>query len=184
MQTSHLRPAATLLLVALFHLALLYAWQSGVWKRARTAPEQAALLYMELRTLAPATAGAPAAQPAAIAPTPKRSNRAPVRTPAAALTMVAPPEPAAPGPAPASAAPALDLEGLHLAARAYERTRKPGEIELLQRQQQHALTTEEKFGNGVKKAQRADCRKAYAGAGLLAVVPLALSSVMDTGCNW
>ena len=36
----------------------------------------------------------------------------------------------------------------------------------------------------LEKAQRADCAKAYAGAGLLAVIPLAKDAVTGKGCKW
>ncbi|MBV1777421.1 hypothetical protein KSF73_16995 [Burkholderiaceae bacterium DAT-1] len=36
----------------------------------------------------------------------------------------------------------------------------------------------------INKATRADCRNAYAGAGLLAVVPLAIDAVREGGCKW
>jgi hypothetical protein len=36
----------------------------------------------------------------------------------------------------------------------------------------------------IEKAQRADCAKAYAGAGLLAVIPLAKDAVTGKGCKW
>jgi Meckel syndrome type 1 protein len=36
----------------------------------------------------------------------------------------------------------------------------------------------------VEKTLRDDCRKAYAGAGLLAVVPLAVDTARDKGCKW
>jgi hypothetical protein len=36
----------------------------------------------------------------------------------------------------------------------------------------------------LEKAQRAKCAKAYAGAGLLAVIPLAKDAVTGKGCKW
>ena len=45
-------------------------------------------------------------------------------------------------------------------------------------------TTEEKLGKGVKKAEKKDCLKAYSGIGLLAIAPLLVSTVVDTGCKW
>jgi hypothetical protein len=44
---------------------------------------------------------------------------------------------------------------------------------------------EDKLGQQIAKTAKADCRSAYAGAGLLAVVPLALEAVRkDGGCKW
>jgi hypothetical protein len=43
----------------------------------------------------------------------------------------------------------------------------------------------DKLANDVKKAGKADCKDAYAGAGLLAVVPLAVDALRkDGGCKW
>lgn len=42
----------------------------------------------------------------------------------------------------------------------------------------------DKLGSAIEKTAREDCRKAYAGAGLLAVVPLAVDAVRDGGCKW
>jgi hypothetical protein len=36
----------------------------------------------------------------------------------------------------------------------------------------------------IEAARKSDCKTAYAGAGLLAIIPLAASAVMDTGCKW
>jgi hypothetical protein len=36
----------------------------------------------------------------------------------------------------------------------------------------------------LEKASRADCAKAYSGAGLLAVIPLAKDAVTGKGCKW
>ncbi|WP_374517436.1 hypothetical protein [Undibacterium squillarum] len=44
--------------------------------------------------------------------------------------------------------------------------------------------TDEKLGKGVKKAEKKECLKAYSGIGLLAIAPLLVSTVVDTGCKW
>lgn len=41
-----------------------------------------------------------------------------------------------------------------------------------------------KLAQDLEKAGKQDCRQAYGGAGLLAVVPLALDAVRDKGCRW
>ena len=42
-----------------------------------------------------------------------------------------------------------------------------------------------KLAREIEKAGKADCRKAHAGAGLLAVVPLAVDALRkDGGCKW
>jgi hypothetical protein len=42
----------------------------------------------------------------------------------------------------------------------------------------------EQLGQAIERARRADCRGAYAGMGLLAVIPLAKDAVTGTGCKW
>ena len=42
-----------------------------------------------------------------------------------------------------------------------------------------------KLADGIDKSAKSDCRDAYAGAGLLAVVPLVVDAVKkDSGCKW
>ena len=41
-----------------------------------------------------------------------------------------------------------------------------------------------KLAEDIEKAARADCRKAYAGNGLLALAPLAVDAARDKGCRW
>jgi hypothetical protein len=44
---------------------------------------------------------------------------------------------------------------------------------------------ESRLGEQIRKSAKADCRQAYAGAGLLAVVPLAVDAARsDSHCNW
>ncbi|WP_395700430.1 hypothetical protein [Aquabacterium sp.] len=44
--------------------------------------------------------------------------------------------------------------------------------------------TKSKLGESIEKAGKADCRQAYGGFGLAAVVPLVLDAVRDKGCKW
>ena len=41
-----------------------------------------------------------------------------------------------------------------------------------------------KLAEGIEKAAKKDCRNAYSGAGLLAVIPLAADAVKGDGCKW
>jgi hypothetical protein len=36
----------------------------------------------------------------------------------------------------------------------------------------------------IERARKSDCKTAYAGAGILAVIPLVASAVVDMGCKW
>ena len=40
------------------------------------------------------------------------------------------------------------------------------------------------LAEGIEKAAKPDCRQAYAGMGLLAVVPLAADAARNGGCRW
>lgn len=80
--------------------------------------------------------------------------------------------------------PGLNLDALRGSALAMERQRKPSEIEQMQASHRRTDSMEKRLGEGVKKAEKTDCLKAYSGIGLLAVIPLAVSTVVDTGCKW
>ena len=41
-----------------------------------------------------------------------------------------------------------------------------------------------KLANAIEKAAKPDCRDAYAGMGLLAVVPLTVATIGNGGCRW
>ena len=56
----------------------------------------------------------------------------------------------------------------------------PGLLQLLA----HPPERKSKLTEGIEKAAREDCRTAYGGAGLLAVVPLAVDAARDKGCRW
>lgn len=45
-------------------------------------------------------------------------------------------------------------------------------------------TRDEKLGEAIERSRPADCRSAYAGMGVLAVIPLAASAVTGKGCKW
>ncbi|MES2040057.1 MAG: hypothetical protein V4495_19750 [Pseudomonadota bacterium] len=78
----------------------------------------------------------------------------------------------------------LDLDAVRSSALALERQRKPSEIEQIQTSHRRGDSLEKRLGEGTKRAEKKDCLKAYSGIGLLAVIPLAVSTVVDTGCKW
>jgi hypothetical protein len=47
-----------------------------------------------------------------------------------------------------------------------------------------AVPPKSKLAEDIEKAGKPDCRNAYSGMGLLAVVPLARDAVKDNGCRW
>jgi hypothetical protein len=48
----------------------------------------------------------------------------------------------------------------------------------------HPPEAKSKLAEDIEKAAKPDCRTAYGGLGLLAVVPLAADAVRDKGCRW
>ena len=84
--------------------------------------------------------------------------------------------------APASA-PRLNLELARPRGGELSRQSSAGVLPLLSRPPE----LPDKLARDIDKAAKADCRKAYQGMGLLAVVPLAadaLRSGKDSGCKW
>ncbi|MFZ6847913.1 hypothetical protein [Undibacterium sp. RuRC25W] len=78
----------------------------------------------------------------------------------------------------------LDLDALRASALAMDKQRRPGEIEKMQNELRRDERIETRLGEGVKKAQAKDCRQAYSGLGLLALIPLAASAISDKVCKW
>lgn len=85
---------------------------------------------------------------------------------------------------PGVTAPGLDLDAVRSSALAMERKRKPTEIEQMQASHRQTDTLEKRLGEGTKRAEKKDCLKAFSGIGVLAVIPLVASTVIDTGCKW
>jgi hypothetical protein len=81
----------------------------------------------------------------------------------------------------ASAVPRLNLDLPRLHGGELSRGSGAGVLQLLPRPPELS----DKLARDIDKAAKADCRSAYAGAGLLAVVPLALDAARkDGGCKW
>lgn len=85
---------------------------------------------------------------------------------------------------PGVTAPGLDLDAVRSSALAMERKRKPTEIEQMQASHRQTDSLEKRLGEGTKRAEKKDCLKAFSGIGVLAVIPLVASTVIDTGCKW
>ena len=153
----------------------------------------------------------PVAQAAATAPTTSPAPAGPPATPAALASTSTPPGSSAaagaastsPGPRslaasgapdagarlgqdvatpaslPASAA-RLNLELVRPRGGAISAQGGSGLLQMLP----HPPEAKSKLAEDIEKAAKADCRKAYSGMGLLAVVPLAVDAVRDKGCRW
>jgi hypothetical protein len=88
---------------------------------------------------------------------------------------------ATPPSAPASAPPRLNLELPRMRGGELSRGAVSGVLPLLPRPPE----IPGKLGREIERAAKPDCRTAYNGAGLLAVVPLALDAVRkEGGCKW
>ncbi len=82
---------------------------------------------------------------------------------------------------PASAPPRLNLQLARPRGGEISRGQGGGMLAVLPRPPEVG----EKLGEQIAKTAKPDCRQAYAGAGLLAVVPLAVEALRkDSGCKW
>jgi hypothetical protein len=81
---------------------------------------------------------------------------------------------------PASAPPRLNLQLVRPRGGELSRGMGGGVLSVLPRPPE----VDDKLGKAIEKTAKGDCRTAYAGAGLLAVVPLAVDAVRKDGCKW
>lgn len=194
------RPGSSpaILLVLLLHVLLWLAVRPGWQTHENTSNAAMQLSWIRLpEAVAPVPVPAP---PAADKPKPpERSSRRPAAP--AAITVVPidtpnnaeapaansqqadsklPDDPFAE--APANPEHRLNLDQLRSGVG--KLARQDGMARLQASHQQRDETLEARLGEKVKKAEKKDCRKAYSGLGLLAVIPLAYSAVADAGCKW
>ncbi|QNM97457.1 hypothetical protein [Chitinimonas koreensis] len=144
-------------------------------------------------SLRPPAAIAPAVSPPSPPSPPPRaeSARRPQHAarPALAATLRSPAAtaavPAAEPAAPAVATPSLDVEALRAEvrrqARADGRARAESLPSALRADRPERETA---LGRSMAEAARPDCRTAYAGAGLLAALPLLKDAATGSGCKW
>jgi hypothetical protein len=84
-------------------------------------------------------------------------------------------------PAPAASTSRLNLDLPRARGGELSRFSAPGVLPLLPR----PPDLPDKLARDIQKAGKADCRTAHAGAGVLAVVPLAVDALRkDGGCKW
>lgn len=157
-------------------------------------PAAGVVTYMELlRVVAPVPKPKPVAT---LAELPKPRAR-----PARAATTVATPDIAATAAAPADSATPV-IVATDSAAPDFAAAPKPLDIDQLRRQAARNDTTfktpldkvreeelrrksiETAVAAAAKAGTRKDCQNAYAGIGILAIIPLLASAVVDTGCKW
>lgn len=157
--------------------------QRSVTRESAVAPPAGPALAQDLPTNLPEPASLPNAPLAGAARGDPRADPAE----AAARAWAGSPEPEprgaldhAPPPAAAASAPRPPLNlslprGGDMAAR-----RGPGLVDLLPQPPER----KSKLEQSIEDAANKDCRKAYAGAGLLAVVPLMVDAARGKGCKW
>jgi hypothetical protein len=83
-------------------------------------------------------------------------------------------------PSASASAPRLNLQWLPPRGGELSSRGSRGVLQLLPVPPEH----KSKLSQEMEKAGKADCRKAYGGIGLLAVLPLALDAARDKGCQW
>ena len=171
------------------HLPLL--WLD--WRPPPTAarpPEVIATLTLLPEVPPPPPPSAPIA-PKPVRHAPPQPARAAVSTSATAARplageLVAP----APSAQPAAPAPTIDVDAALAAARAYGRAgygggRRPGakpEVPALQTAE--ATEAPNAIGQAIRKSEKANCREAYAGWGLLGIPLLLYDGVAEKNCKW
>jgi hypothetical protein len=130
---------------------------------------------------APAAARLPRTRATRAAAAP-RPEIAPVTTRADATAT------AAPAPVALDDAPAFDMAAARGIARAAAREGNPSLVALPKRPpptlDPGREAREDQLARGIARSSRNDCRSAYAGLGVLAVLPLLKDAVTGTGCKW
>lgn len=177
---------------------LAFAWlslalpQQG--QRREDATPDVHFVLVTPRPPAPRPQAAPAPAPAAL--TPPRAARKPFAR-AARLAprtdtpqpLVMPPDRPAPAPAFTVTAPAAaegsEERGFDMAAaRTAARAAIASDDAAAGPPRPLRATRDERLGRRIEEARRGDCQTQYAGAGLLAVIPLVKDTLTGTGCKW
>lgn len=87
-------------------------------------------------------------------------------------------------PTPSVASPVLDLDSIRKQALEIDRHREISPIERLHEKEFTSHTMESVIDDAATRGRRQDCQTAYAGAGLLGLVPLVYDTLTDKGCKW
>nr|AGU11990.1 hypothetical protein [uncultured organism] len=80
------------------------------------------------------------------------------------------------------AAPSFDMAEARSTARLIAKHRKDGLVAFPK--PEPPLQRDDRLGRAIERARRADCKTAYAGLSLLAIIPLVKDTVTGTGCKW
>ena len=168
-------------LIALAHLALLFAFRLSAPLIASTKAKFSDLQFVTLSQPLKKPATVSTTRTAKIAPAAK--DRIATKSATSPSLAVPNDHPAELQPEPITE-PKLDFDALRQAAVRAEMEREKSPIERMNeaRIKNHGLET--KVDDAASKAQRADCRNAYAGAGLFAPLIIAADLVRDKGCKF
>lgn len=155
------------------------------------APQRQATPPVETQPAAPALPGTPATR------SPRRSSNAaqpatarPHAAPAAIEADVPASDPAPPATTetpPVEAAPAFDMAAARSTARAAAHDGNPSLVvrpKLPPTLDPAGEIRREQLSRDLERARRSDCKSAYSGLGLFAVIPLVKDAVTGTGCRW
>jgi len=179
----------SLLVHALLAAVLLHA----VTHRPGDGPPARRIEFILVPPRAVPSASVPAPTPApvpAAAPRKHAKARPTVVVPAPVTEPVAAPDEATPAaaPAPAEERPTFDMAAARGTARKAAREGTQGLVALPKRPpptlDPGRETREEQLARDIARSRRNDCRSAYSGMGLLAVVPLLKDAVTGSGCKW
>ena len=180
----------------LLHLVLLAAYDPGAPEQfllSGAAPSRPLELTLRQLPASPEAAGKAAAEPIRTDSAPPvratasgRLNTAAEKTEPSAPQSVstAAPARAGDGASAADAAPRIDTEAARRLARQLARAESQTGARSARPPGPPALERETPLGRAIAASVRADCRTAYAGAGLFAIPSLIIDAVTDTGCRW
>jgi hypothetical protein len=193
------RPALGLGLSLLAHAAAI-AWLA--LRPVSMPPSDAPSTAMQVRLLrlAPPAVAMPAPAPAPVAPSRHRARNSAATTQTAKAAPVPALAQAAEAPsviaaapkddsmpaatAPAQASNSFEMQAARGTARAWVKGEGKGRGGADGKGAPFLPSRDEKLGQAIERARPADCRNAYAGMGVLAVIPLAASAVTGKGCKW
>jgi hypothetical protein len=153
---------------------------------ARAPKTAAAAAARPARSRPAPSASAPAAANARTAATPAESaatiGHEPAATSGAVDAASVAAESAAADAGAGDSAPHLDMKAARATARLIDKHRKDGLVARVK--PDPPLQRDDRLERAIERARRPDCKSAYSGLGLLAVIPLAKDAVTGTGCKW
>lgn len=174
-------------LICFLHGVLFFNWRDQV-----ATPERRPIRYLTVWNV-PAAAPLPevnsAVRTKAIRPASKARRRIGAAQPAAPQVQVPDHDvqstatAAIPPPAPTSETP-FDMGLYRSLAREDEKRRIKPPLERRQESERASPTFESKVAEAARRSLRKDCQSAYRQSGLLALVPLVIDTVTDSGCKW